>query len=426
MSKFSVKDIQFMSRDLCNGFQKELAYLWFVAKSRMLPGAPYQTVFRKYPLTNQSTREIINELIDSYKQELNVSSKCKYIVFVREFLETYYNYEEDLKELFVLPGYTVESTPISNIHDELPDNVCIWELNHIAPALTGMFYENMLNYILVHEDINGNSRKQLQKQMDKECRDLSTLLYGNQHNVSTNSIMSLLQRHFLDENIGKYSLMSPEVFDKQICLRDNDSHEKLSEQHFRNRYYYILWISFLHFLKVECKTSVIADVLKAAEYVSANMDVLNRYYRGLSKSTLVRTLMQKHNRLDIEHGTSFSSATIRGEVDFITPNSVIDIKCYKTDEIELWAGQLFLYMQLAQGTEGVNGTERNLTGGAIVNLFSNEIHTYKFDKRVMMWSEREVVREDIEEEDGENNGSGSSDDEIKPFEIDSDDLPPIE
>jgi hypothetical protein len=126
------------------------------------------------------------------------------------------------------------------------------------------------------------------------------------------------------------------------------------------------------------------------------------------QSTLVRKLVQKYNTLDIEHGTRFCTAKIRGEVDFITPNSVIDIKCYKSDEIELWAGQLFLYMQLAQGTVGINDTERNIVDGCIINLFNNEMHTYKFDKRASKWTDDLDI--DAENENTE------TDDEIHPIE----------
>jgi uncharacterized protein YihD (DUF1040 family) len=414
MSKFSVKDIQFMNKDLCAGYPKELAYLWFVANARHYPNAPYQTIFRHYPLTNQSKDEIIRTLIDSYQQELNVSTKCKYIVFVHEFLDTYYSYESDLEPLNVLPKYSVETAPISNIHDELPDNVCVWELNHIAPALTGMFYENMLNYIIA-DSSKPNAKKQLFKRMNSECNNLESILYGDQHNISTSSILSLLYRHFMNNDSMKYKLLRPIVKNKTIFIEYHDELSKLEHDHFRNRYYYILWISFLHFLKRTCQTGIIVDVLNAIDYINSNMQILNEYYLSLSRSTLVRKLMTRYNTLDIEHGTSFITPRIRGEVDFITPNSVIDIKCYKTDEIELWAGQLFLYMQLAQGTTGINDTERNIIDSSIVNLFTNEMHTYKFDKRVSKWTD-DVETMANENDESTNDDSFDENAELAPIE----------
>ena len=389
-NKFAVKEIQFLSRDVCAGFEKELVYIWYVAHSHLVPSAPYQTVLKKYPLTNQSKTEICNKLIDTYMQELNVSSKCKYLAFVNEFLESYPQYEDKLEQIHILPIYSVETTPISNVHDELPNNVCIWELNHIAPALTGMFYENMLNYIIretARENKNKSVYKELCKRMNSECNDVSELLYGNQHNINTNAIMSLLNRHFLDKNKMQYGCFRAIVKNKKICIEAYDETEKLKEEHFRNRYVYILWISFLHFLKIECKSSIVVDVLRSLDYVQENMEIINEYYNGLSKSTLVRKLINRFDVLDIEHGKSFRSPKIRGEVDFITPNSVIDIKCYKTDEKELWAGQLFLYMSLAQGTKNINDNEYNLTEGVIVNLFNNEMYTYKFENRVQKYSD---------------------------------------
>lgn len=387
MSKFSVKEIQFLNRDLCAGFEKELVYIWYVAHSRLVPSAPYQTVLKKYPLTNQSKSEICNKLIESYTLDLNVSSKCKYLAFVNEFLETYPQYEDKLEQIHILPVYSVETAPISNIHDELPNNVCVWELNHIAPALTGMFYENMLNYIIKESVSDKNKYKVLCKRMNTECNNISEVLYGNQFNISSAAIISLLNRHFLDKIKMQYGFFRAVIKNKRICVEFNSETQKLTEEHFQNRYAYILWISFLHFLKSECKSSIVSDVLQALDYIRNNTEVINEYYFGLSKSTFVRKLINRFDVLDIEHGKSFNSSKIRGEVDFITPNSVIDIKCYKTDEKELWAGQLFLYMSLAQDNLNVNGKSYNLTEGAIVNLFNNEVHTYKFENRVQKYSD---------------------------------------
>lgn len=389
MSKFAVKEIQFLNRDLCAGFDKELVYIWYVANSRLLPSAPYQTVLKKYPLTNQSRDEICNKLIDAYKSELNVSSKCKYLAFVNEFLESYPQYEERLKEIHIIPVYSVETTPLSNFADDLPDNVCVWEMNHIAPALTGMFFENMLNHIIKGNsfDVKTDNFRVMQKRMDSECNNLSESLYGKQFNMSVSAILSLLNRHFLDKNKMQYGFFRAVIKNKKFCIDFNKETQKLNETHFQNKFVYILWISFLHFLKNDCKSGVVSETLQLLDYIKSNIEELTQYYYELERCTFVRKLLNRYDILDIEHGKSFNNAEIRGEVDFITPNSVIDIKCYKTDEKELWAGQLYLYMCLAQGKPNVNFKNYNLTEGYIINLFNNEVHAYKFEERVKRYAD---------------------------------------
>ena len=57
-------------------------------------------------------------------------------------------------------------------------------------------------------------------------------------------------------------------------------------------------------------------------------------------------------------------------------------KCYRNDEKDIWAAQLYQYMLLSNDSVYVDDAgkeqKRNILGGMIINLFSNEVHSYKF------------------------------------------------
>ena len=404
MSKFSVKDIQFMNRDLCNGYPKEQAYLWFVGNADRCPGAPYQLIFKRYPLMDQDRDDIIKCVYDAYRSAVTVSGRCKYLVFIKEFCEMYSGYECHplISKMNCLPDYTVETSPISNRYDMDINCITIWEMNHISPPLTGLFYENMLNYIIMDIAYDRVVNKQnifkapsehrqdqevfnrLRYNISCEGSRLCTSLYGSKLNVGIDSIISLLTRNFL-KIPGKFSVIYEDhCLWLNILEAPNISPYSgyIKECHFKNKYYFLLWLSFLHTLKNQCDPAVVEDVLKLRDYIDVNITEIDRYYNELKHSTIVKRLVGRYDLTSICHGVTFKTANVRGEVDFITPNEIVDIKCYRNDEKDIWAAQLYQYILLSRDSVYVDDAgkeqKRNILGGMIINMFSNEVHSYKF------------------------------------------------
>lgn len=373
--KISVEEIKYISRDLCPGIQKELTYLWYLSHYQYCPCPSMGVVLKKYPLVDEenprdSSMKAFNKLFESC---LNVSAKCKLISFIKYFLIEYPQYHE-LEKFSVMPDFDHNIESISSTNDPLPDPLVVWELNHIAPALTGMIFENIIAYTWECID-------------PKSCHTLQDLLLNcNEHTVSKETICNLLVRHFIKPEALKYGYSNIIVKTNKIFIANDEEFIKLKEEHFITKYHYIIWLSFMHFLKYDYKGSAVEEVFQVLDYCNKNLRLLEQWASKFKNSTFSRKLLSKFDTKEMKHGYVCHLANLRGELDILTPNNVIDIKSYKNDDVDSWAAQLFLYTMLLKYSTNKDSKDKILRSKYIldnqlhyiINVYSNEVHTFKY------------------------------------------------
>lgn len=345
MREFNVKDIQFINRDYCQLFSKPLVYLHYISHASKYPKAAYQHVLKKEPFDNETTNEsIINEFLQYEESVVNVSQKCKLLTFIKDFqLE----YPGILNGLVVYPDYDVEIVNLSNGNDEMPDLGIVWEINRIAPAFCGMLFENIIAYCSNTSD---------------NVWDLSEMMIENKSNVSNETIEGLIERNFINKRLIHRNC-HVKINSKNVITLDD---EKLSEEHFISLTHYLVFRSLLHFMKHDLKGNDVEVALNVLDYLKNNIELFDTYIEEMRNSTFVKN-MNKWTKL--QHGIIKRDSKLSGEVDFISDQAIVDIKCYKEEELDNWFGQLWLYGKLF-------GKRQNLW---IVNVYNNKI--YKFSQK---------------------------------------------
>ena len=342
MKSFNVSEIQYLNRDYCQLFSKPLVYLHYMDHAAKYPNAAYQYVLKKEPFNDETTNEsIIDEFCQYEQQMINVSQKCRLMTFIKSFQ---IEYPGILDGIDVYPDYSLEVVDLSNGSDSMPDVTFVWEVNRIAPAFCGMLFENIISQCLGVGDI---------------VWDLSGSVCDANSNVSSEMICGLIERNFISKRLihrDQHVSMT-----KKGILMFGD--ERLSNLHFISNAHYLVFLSLLHFMKRDLKGKDVEDALNVLDYLKSNVELLDQYICDMETSTLVKTISKQTN---IQHGSIMRTKELSGEVDFITDQSIVDIKCYKEEEPDNWFGQLWLYEKLF-------GKRSNLW---IVNVYNNKV--YKF------------------------------------------------
>lgn len=345
MNTFNVKEIQYLNRDYCVQFSKPFVYLHYMDHASKYPSAAYQQVLKKEPFTDESTEEsIVSEFKDYVNECVNVSSRCRLMTFVKDFQLEYPNIIDDIE---VYPNYNVEIVDLSNNNDSQPDLGVVWEINRIAPAFCGMLFENIIGEVMNVND---------------KIWDLSPVMCEQNSNVSTKTIEGILERNFISKKWLRGGDKVKVNSKKWVLVGD----EKLDRMHFITDWHYLVFLSLQHFMKRDLKGSDVENALNVLDYVKNNMEYMDEYLEQMSQSTFVKNFSKDTM---IKHGEIMRTSELSGECDFISDQSIVDIKCYKDECIDDWFGQLWLYEKLF-------GKRKNLW---IVNVYSNKI--YKFSHK---------------------------------------------
>lgn len=352
----SVKEIQFLNRDFCTLFSKPFVYLHYLAKSDKYPEASYQYVLKREPFDKDSTEEgIIKEFKDNLNRTINASKLCRKLVFVHDFQMEYSGIIDDIE---TYPNFTCKSYPISNGSDSMPDCSVVWEINKISPKICGMLFENLISHVVG---------------IDDKCFDLSAVMTSYNSNIPKKTLEGVIERNFLKRGLS-YRGKVVRISDKNLVYVGDD---KLSEEHFVSLWHYLVYLSLRHFIKRDLHGEDLEDCLKILDYINMNINYMEDYYEDMMNSTLARNL---RNETRLEHGKIFRTSRINGEVDFISDNSIVDIKAYKTEDLPNWFAQLYLYDRLAneenKAIECGNEVRRNLI---IVNVYSNLIYEFEHE-----------------------------------------------
>lgn len=341
----SIKEIQYLNRDFCVLFSKPLVYLHYVTFMDKYPNANYQYVLKKEPFTAETTEEtIITEFKTYVGSIINVSQLCRLLVFIHDFQIEYPGIIDDIE---TYPNFSVTSYNISNNNDSFPDNSIVWEINKISPKICGILFENIISYILEIKD---------------KCYDLSNCMTSPSSNIPKKTIEGILERNFIKRNLLHRG--------QQIRINNKDiiyiGDKKIEEDDFISLWHYLIFLSLKHFLKRDFVGEDLEDCLKILDYVNINVKYIDDYYYDMLDSTFIKNLKRETNLM---HGEIFRTKEMHGEIDFLSDTSIIDIKSYKSDNIDNWFAQLYLYEKLV-------GKRKTLK---ILNVYNNQVFEFKHD-----------------------------------------------
>ena len=345
MNKFNVREIQYLNRDYCTLFSKPLVYLHYVDHANKYPNAAYQHVLKSEPFNDKTTDEsITEEFKDFEKSTINVSSKCRLLTFIKNFQLEYPNIIDDID---VYPNYTVEVVNISNRANSTPDLGIVWEINRIAPAMCGMLFENIISECL---------------EIKWDPSNLTSVLTSDESNILPKTLAGIIERNFIKRDYIHRDCHVT-VDDKMIA---RVGYENLNANHFVTYWHYIVFMSLCHFMKRDLTGDDVKNALDILDYIKVHFEDIDDYFDCMQHSTFVQNFSHDTN---IRHGEIVRTADLHGECDFVSNESIIDIKCYKEECIDDWFGQLWLYEKLF-------GKHKNLW---IVNVYENKIYKFKHE-----------------------------------------------
>lgn len=362
----SVKEIQYINKDYCILFSKPVVYLHYMTHMDKYPQASYQYVLKREPFTEEDTVEsIIQRFKDYVHSVVNVSKRCKLLVFIHDFQLEYPNIIDDME---VYPDFEVKSYDISNRNDSMPDCGVVWEINKISPKICGILFENIISHIM---------------EIDDKCYDLSNTLSSHSSNISTQTLEGIIERNFIKRKLIHKGSKVRISGKKVVYLGD----ERLCEDDFISLWHYLIYLSLRHFIKRDLVGEDVEDCLKILDYVNENLNYMDDYYYEMMDSTFIKNLKKETN---LKHGEVFRSSELHGELDFMSDSSIVDIKSYKNEEIPCWFAQLYLYERLSGGgSDGSDGSsdEHGMSGGSggkkrkvlkIVNVYSNLVYEFSY------------------------------------------------
>lgn len=344
---FNVREIQYLNRDYCTAFSKPLVYLHYVDHANKYPNAAYQHVLKKEPFSDKTTDDsIVDEFKNYEKSIVNVSSKCRLMSFIKDFQLEYPNIIDDMQ---VYPNYTVEIVDISNRANSTPDLGIVWEINRIAPAMCGMLFENIISECL---EIKW-----------RPC-DLSSVISSDKSNITPQTLAGIIERNFIKRSYMRNDC-HVKINNKKFAYVGD---EKLDAKHFVSYWHYIVFMSLCHFMKRDLTGNDVENALNILDYIKEHFEDIDDYFDCMSHSTFVENFSKDTN---IRHGEIVRTEHLHGECDFVSNESIVDIKCYKEECLDDWFGQLWLYEKLF-------GPHKNLW---IVNVYNNKIYKFSYDRQ---------------------------------------------
>ena len=144
-----------------------------------------------------------------------------------------------------------------------------------------------------------------------------------------------------------------------------DYYNPISRIACKNDIYYALLSVFIKQIKfVKCFPEFYYQFLQLFNCVKSNLYEVEYYFETLKTCQFVNTIK------NAEHSVKVNNF-YNGEIDFLTNDSIIDIKCCIKDNIEKYHYQLMYYY----ASLPVN-VSANITKLIIVNLIENQIYVY--------------------------------------------------
>ena len=360
MHKLNVDDIRYMPNIVISTYgSKEHAYLYCITKRDKYPDIPIHHIIKYEPVPNMTPDEIVNYFISYVTNTKKVTKECELLKFVDDFNNKYennsigvikINYDDIIKPI----KFTFKEIHF-NKFTSLPDRNIVWEFHRISPQLAGMLFENMLADIL---------------HLDSRCYDLSNCFKSENTKNNITELTNLLNTRFLEQNCN--AIVQGGFMINVIRTANGTQEEsKLDECHFKSKWHYLIFLALKHFMLKELTGEDVENCISMIELIETSKfnTLISNYYDALSKSKLVHTL---NNAKYIKHDVKYKYGTLTGIVDFITDDTIIDIKVHRENDHNSWANQLWLYNYLYNKCENDNKQFKL----KIINLYSNEIFEY--------------------------------------------------
>lgn len=338
-----INDIYFINSKFCSNHSKEILYLYIQIKQYdSNKNMNNNHILNEY-YPNKTPEQIINDYKSFINNLFDVSILCKYLVFIKQYQKSFPDIIDDIE---TIPNFTYEIYNISNINDNVfPDKSIVWDINNISPTLCGLFFENIITDCL---------------NIDLNCNNLNDCLKSNTTNITLNEIQNIINRN----NIT----IKPVIIINEIIYNSNN--EILSKKDFKTKFHYMLFNVLLHFMHYDLNGSDYEAFVKIIKYINKNYNqdrnYLEEYYDNMCLTTFIKKLRKESN---LQHSIKQITSRLHGEIDFISDYSIVDIKSYKTDNIDTWFAQLYLYTKLF-------GIRKELK---ILNVYTNKVISYKIN-----------------------------------------------
>lgn len=308
----SPSQIQFFSKDMCAPIGKVSAYIHYI--SHAIDKEPFNAFARRTDFNTLNEEIIINGLKNKIKSISSVS-----------MLSRYYKIIDDIRELYpdstikyiprLVPKYQINTYNMcGGINESKLDRLIVWEMNKVAPEITGYYFEIMLARIL-----------EVYK-----CVESNNILRGRNDVILIEDFNKMIKRHKIDKNEILYGAI-------MAYLERNDLTEKVFNE--------------------------IIDLTNCVKVLSKDLE---EYENMLKDSHIVQTMMKepllRHSVYMKDEETG-----LMGEADFISNSYITDCKCYKVDDFKSWASQVYLYRKLSK-----NDTLKL----RIINFNTNSVHEF--------------------------------------------------
>ena len=327
INSYNLRDIQFISKnDKPNHLDKESIYTYYYIM-RSSNVETKEDFIRRTDFSEVSSDDIAKQYNKKLKSISSPSKAADYYAYLHELLTTppYMNSEFATKINDPLPNYTITVKRIAGVNDEVPDNIIVWECNKRSPILTGFFFEEMFA-----RAIGCESNVKIE---DK----IKNVLRGANAKTTVEQLKDFFERNHITESMNKNIFI--DILAYAICARC---------------------------VKSDFDINACQEALSLLEYVrdESNEKYLNEYLEKLCKCELARTMQREKGMI---HSKSCKNDKFEGEIDFLSNQSITDVKCYKKEAHTKWFAQLYIYRSI------VDDKSLKLR---LVNLIANEYYEY--------------------------------------------------
>jgi hypothetical protein len=352
------KGDKFISRDIKSKFSKLNIGLGILFTNNCLSvdflehNPTYELVTKYFELYAESRGpsklskfEVLNDCLEYFHDMSEFSEIMHYDIYAkRRSLVKDYLHTESKKFHTQVTKIPLDSQPISQ-----PDFFTVITMNVLNPQFTGYFFEYLLAY------------------------KLSPVTF-----IETSLNLDVVPIYSPEVLRGLYSRLARDGFDVNT-VKTKDLYYPIVTD-FNTIYDFIAYVVILHFNEITVERNSdfnesllqVIELIKTPNYIT-KLNVWCEHY-------ISNPMIKKWNaHKQLEHGYTIdenNEYNVRGEIDFINPNTVIDIKCSKRTPLKQYFYQLIYYSKLQTKFDKV------INNLVILNLLTNECYTLDISKPV--------------------------------------------
>lgn len=319
-------------------------------KNNIFDNTTYKNKFEAIPLLLSNKRlshellleipkdKAVDDYIETYNRTTHPSTLAKFEI-INDYLESHTDI--NIKRKINFDKYNVTTSSLdSAMTQSHPSEVTPFKMNIVDPIICGYFFEYMLGLA-----INSNMI------------------------LNSINLIQLLENQTYMTDICNLCV--------ELCKdSEKDSEIIINVDDFKSKYHYLLFKIFVdNRHKSENYHDLIYNILRVNELLSKPYYIteLDKYIDELSKTIFVQQLKQANIKHSVKLEYISDEFDLTGESDFIGDNIIVDCKCYKNEEIDLWKYQLCYYKFMCKNSEDISALY-------IVNLYNNKVYKYTIDK----------------------------------------------